>query len=275
MTTSTSLLPDFAEDDASKWLPSGRYGLRQIVRSEFTKMRTLRSTWWSFLVMTVGMIGVTVLTVEGDTHKNASWYQGFDPTNQAMSGLALGALVIGVLGALAVTGEYGSGTVRSSLMATPDRRKFVLGKVIVLGVVALVVSEVLTFACFFVGQLILSHGGAPSASLGQSGVFTAVALSGAFLALLGLMALGLGLIVRHTAGAIAFYVAVTILVPILIGRLPGQPARFSPIGILANSVSVVDRQPGQLSAPLGFVLMLLYGAVALLVGQFLLSRKDA
>jgi ABC-2 type transport system permease protein len=255
--------------------PGGRYGLKQVVRAELTKMTTLRSTWWTLLVMTIGMLGVTALTVSSSTHHDKSWYQGFDPTSQSLTGLAIGTLVIGVLGALAVSGEYGTGTIRSSLSAIPQRRTFLLGKVLVVGAVALVIGEILSFACFGLGQVILAHGGAPSSDLAQPGVLRAVALSGAYLALLGLLGLGLGLVVRHTAGAIGSYVGVTFVFPLLIQHLPGNPTRFTPVGILANSVSQVVRQPGQLAAPLGFVLMLLYSAAALAVGYLLLTRRDA
>jgi ABC-2 type transport system permease protein len=254
---------------------SGHCGLGQVMRSELTKMRTLRSTWWSLLVMTIGMLGVTVLSVEPATHRQKGWYQGFDPTAQSLTGLAMGILVMGVLGALAISGEYGTGTIRSSLCAVPLRRKFLAGKLLVVGAVSVIVGEILSFACFGLGQVLLAHGGAPSAGLGQPGVLRAVLESGACLGLLGLLGLGLGFVVRHTAGAIGSYVGVTLLLPLLIHQLPGNPSRFTPVGILANSVAEVVRQPGQISPTLGFVLMALYSAVVLALGMFLLTGRDA
>ena len=252
-----------------------RYGLPQTLRAEFTKMRTLRSTWWSLLVMTVGMLGVTVLSVDNATHHPKDWYQGFDPTAQSLTGLAVGVLVIGVLGALAVSGEYGTGTIRSSLSATPCRGTFMTGKLLVVGMVALLAGEILSFGCFGLGQLILAHGGATWANLGQPGVMRAVVGSGVCLALLGLLGLGLGFAVRHTAGAIGAYVGVTLLLPLIVAQLPGHPTRFTPVGILANSIAVVTRQPGQISPTLGFLLMALYSVAILAVGGFVLARRDA
>ncbi|HEY5252118.1 MAG TPA: hypothetical protein VIJ09_10665, partial [Acidimicrobiales bacterium] len=96
-----------------------------------------------------------------------------------------------------------------------------------------------------------------------------------FLALLGLTGLGLGVIIRHTAGAIAAYVGVTFLLPVLLQHIPGTPSRYTPVGILANSVSTVVRQSDQVSAPVGFLLMVLYTIVVLGIGAALLSRRDA
>jgi ABC-2 type transport system permease protein len=255
--------------------PRMGYGLRHVMRGEWTKVRTLRSTAWVLLLTVAGTLGVTVLSVNSATHHTRSWYRGFDPTNTALTGLALGTLCIGLFGVLVASGEYGSGTIRSSLAAAPRRPLFLLGKVLVVGLICLLVGELLTFSSFEIGQRLLAAGGAPSATLGQAGVLRAVAVSGAFLALLGLLGLGLGMVIRHTAGAIGAYVGVTFLIPLLIQHLPGQPSRFSPVGILANSVSDVARQPGQLPAPLGFLLMALYSVGVLAVGMAVLARRDA
>jgi ABC-2 type transport system permease protein len=260
---------------ASSSVPARRYGLKQVLAAELTKLATLRSTLWTLLVMFVGMLGVTILSAHSVAHRSPLWYQGFDPTAQALNGLALGTLAIGVLGVLSVTGEYASGTIRSTLAAGPRRLVFLAGKVLVLGTIALVVSEAFTFVCFFVGQAVLSGGGAPTASLAQPGVLRAVTLSGAFLALLGVIGLGFGMVIRHTAGALAGYVGVTFLLPLLMTKMPGNLSRFTPIPILANSVAVVLPQRGQLTAPVGFLLTALYATVILAGGTVVLIRRDA
>jgi ABC-2 type transport system permease protein len=250
------------------------YGLKHVMRGELTKLSSLRSTYWTLLVTAVGMIGVTVLTTIPAKHHNRAWYQGFDPTNTALTGLAIGTLALGVLGVLAASGEYSSGTFRASLAAAPRRSLFLAGKTAVVGAIALVVGEVLTFACFEVGQYILRHGGAPSATLGQPGVLQAVILSGAFLALLGLLGLGLGVIIRHTAGAIAAYAGVTFVIPVLLQQLPNHPGQYSPVQLLADSVSAVEHHQG-VSAPIGFLLMTIYTVGVLGVAAMCLARRDA
>lgn len=254
---------------------AGRYGLGQVLRAELIKMSTLRSTVITLIVTFVGSIGVTVLATATSAHRPPGGYQGFDPTNQSMTGLALATLAIGVLGAMAATGEYSTGTIRSTLAAAPRRPLLLTGKILVVGTVALVLGEIITFCCWGVGQVVLGAGGAPTANLTQPGVFRAVALSGVLLGLLGLLGLGLGIIIRHTAGAIASYVGVTFLLPLLLSKVPGEPAHYTPVVILANSVSAVVPNPGQLTAPVGLALVAAYSAVVLAVAAVLIVRRDA
>ena len=167
---------------------------------------TLRSTKWALLITFVGAIAVTFLATHGARHQpGEAAAQGFDPTNTALAGLALGSLVVGILGILSMTGEYGSGTIRSSLAATPRRGVFFGAKVIVMGVFALAVGLVVSFLSFFEGQAILS-GAAPTATLGDPNVLGALLGSAGFLALGALFGLGIGAIIRHSAGAIATFV---------------------------------------------------------------------
>jgi hypothetical protein len=257
-----------------------RAGLPQAVRAEWSKLLSLRSTRWMIAATVLGSLAITALTSaharsQGEfIGKGVGAFQGFDPTNHALSGLFLAALVIGVLGALAVTGEYGTGTIRSSLAAVPRRPVFLGAKVVVVGALTLLVGEIVSFACFFLGQAILS-GAAPTASLNQPGVFRAVALSGAFLALLALLGLGLGTAIRHTAGAIVAYAGVTLLVTIIVQQFAQSLSKFCPIYIFENSVASVVRQPDALSATIGFVLMAGYAAGALCLGAVVLLRRDA
>jgi ABC-2 type transport system permease protein len=259
---------------ARREITPGRYGPAQAMRAELTKLRSLRSTSLMLGAMVIGAVVVTVLVTAHTAGRGNRDFQGFDPTNQSLAGIALASLIVGVIGALAVTGEYGTGTIRSSLSATPRRSLLLGAKIAVVGAVSLVVGEVLTFTCFFTGQGILS-GKAPSATIGQPGVLGAVVLTGAYLALLALFGLGLGVIIRHTSGAIATFVGFTLLLPILFQSLPGNPSRFAPESILANSVAAVVPQSGQLSATTGFLLMTLYTAVVLGVGRAVLVHRDA
>ncbi len=255
--------------------PPKRYGMAQAMRSEFTKLRTLRSTKITIAALIVGSLLITWLgnrtqMVRGPGAVN------FDSTNQALSGLALGSLIIGVLGALAASAEYGSGTIRSSLSATPRRPLFLAAKVSVVGLLGLVLSEVMAFACFFVGMATL-HGHAPTATLSQHGVLEAVVLSGAFLGLLAVFGLCLGIIIRHTAGAISAFVGVTFLMAVVLQPLHahGDPGRFAPEQMLANSVATVQHQQGQFSPTTAFLWMVVYAAVALVIAGLALAHRDA
>lgn len=255
---------------------AGRYGLLHAVRGEVTKLFSLRSTKLTLFVTVAGALGITaVVTATAGFPPPGAGFQGFDPTNQALGGLLLGTLPIGVLGAMAATGEHATGTIRSTLAAVPRRGLLLRAKLVVVAAVALVTAEVVAFCCFGLGQAILGGRGAPTASLGQPGVLPAVVLSGAFLALLALLGLGLGVVVRHTAGAISAYVGVTFLVPVVLSRLPDQPSRFTPVPLLASSVTSTIRQSGQPSPELGMILMALYAAGALALAAAMIVRRDA
>jgi ABC-2 type transport system permease protein len=252
-----------------------RAGLPQTMRAEWTKLMSLRSTWWTLLITAVGTYLVTYLATHGALHHSKSWYQDFDPTNVSMAGMSVGSLALGVLGILAVSGEYGSGTIRASLSAMPRRGTLISAKIVVVGLLTLLVGEALSFTAFLEGQAVLK-GGAPTATLGQPGVLRAVALSGVFLALFALLGLGLGVVIRHTAGAIALFAGVTFLIPILFNSISHNIARFAPELIFANSVTTtVDQHTNALSVTMGVVCMVAYCAAALGFGAVLLNRRDA
>jgi hypothetical protein len=180
-----------------------------------------------------------------------------------------------VLGVLVITGEYGSGTIRSSLAAMPRRGVLLTAKIAIVGLTTLVVGEALSFLSFFEGQAILSGGAAPTATLGQPGVLRAVALSGAFLALFALLGLGVGTVIRHTAGSIAVFAGITLLVPVLLHSLSENITRLAPELIFANSVAAVVPQGDAVSVTLGVVLMVTYCTAVLALGAVLLQRRDA
>jgi ABC-2 type transport system permease protein len=251
-----------------------RAGLPQALRAEWTKIVTLRSTRWTLLITVVGALLVTFLSTHGALHHSRSWYRGFDPTDTSLAGLAIGSLSLGVLGVLTMSGEYGTGTIQSSLVAMPRRNVLLAAKTVLVGLGTFVIGEALSFLLFFEGQAVLSDG-APSASLGQPGVFRAVALSGAFLALFALLGMGIGTVIRHTAGAIAVFAGCTLLASILLSSISESIGRFAPEFIFANSVAAVVHSGDSLSVTIGVVLMLAYCAAAVGLGACLLNRRDA
>ena len=254
-----------------------RSGLGHAVRAEWTKLATVRSTKWALLIALLGTVLVSFLSTHGVArHQPAQFYarEAFDPTNASLAGFALASLVVGILSVLAMTGEYGSGTIRSSLAAVPRRFVFFAAKAIVFGAVALVLGIALSFLSFFVGQAVLA-GGAPTATLGDPGVLRALLESSVFLALLALFGVGIGAIIRHSAGAIATFVGCTLLLPLLLHNVAGNPGRFMPVMLLGNSVAAVVPVSGAVSSTTALLLMALYAAVALTVGAVLLDRRDA
>ncbi len=260
-----------------------RYGLADVARMEWIKLRTLRSTVWAMVVAVAGTVGIGVAVLGSYTSAHFEAMSpadraGFDPTNMGLSGMLAGMVGIGVVGVLAMTGEYSSGAIRSTLAAVPDRRLVLLAKVTVFGGVALVAGQVAAFGNFVLGEAVLTPA-APHASLGQPGVLRAVALSGVYLALLGLTGLGLGTLIRHTAGALTAYLGMIFALPMLI-LMGGESAirtvgRFAPMLILENSVAAV--RPVEYSLPVwaGIAVIAGYAAVALGAGAVLFLRRPA
>jgi ABC-2 type transport system permease protein len=255
----------------------GHYGFSDVVRSEWTKFVSLRSSRWTlvgFALLGVGL-GILISALSGAhwPHASAETRANWDPTNNTLAGLIPGYLVIPILGLLMMTSEYSSGSIRSTFAAVPKRVMVLAAKTIVFAASALVVVEAVTFVTFLAGQRVM--GTAPHASLGQPGVLRALILSGAFLVLMGLFGLGLATIIRRSGAAVAVYAGVAVVLPNVLGALPGNFWRFGPITILANSEGAVKILPGALSPWTGFAVMALYAAVTLAVGAVLLVRRDA
>ena len=266
-------------------VPEGRYRATDVARSEWTKLTTVRSTTWSLVATIVLTIGVGVLTTAvvafGWHHLNRGFKHQFDPVRWSLTGLFFGQLTLGVLGVLVVTGEYGTGTIRSTLTAAPNRLLVLAAKIAVLAAVVLTVSEALMFFTFFIGQAILA-GHAPHASIGQPGVARAVVSGGLYITLLALLAMGLASIIRHTAGALSVFAGIVYILPVLLQFFPSSVAntvgRFVPaqIGAIATSVNAKGFVGDHTFAPWAGLLVLAgYAAATLLVGGWLMYRRDA
>jgi hypothetical protein len=141
---------------------------------------------------------------------------------------------------------------------------------------ALVFFELLSFAAFFVGQVVLSAGGAPSAGLGSPGALRAVLMTGVFMALICLMSFGLGLIFRSTAAAIAAFAGVLFVLPLVMHAISEHDVRYLPTNILTNSITAtVNQGQGVVSPGVGLGLMAVYAAIALGAGAVLFAKRDA
>ena len=260
------------------------YRVISVMRSEWTKMRSVRSTIWTLVAMAVITLGIAIIAgavIPGQWHTfSASQRATFDPASISMRGLLFGQLVIGVLGVMVMSAEYGTGTIRATLAAIPNRPLVVATKAAVFAIVAVVVGQVLSFAAFFITQVLLTSP-APHASLGQPGVLRAVVGSGLIIPVLGLFALGLATIIRHTAGAITAYVGTLLVLPITLDALPSSISHpilnCLPLQIGSTMSSVVS-SPGSgwtLGPWAGFGLLCLYALAALVVGSWLMIRRDA
>jgi ABC-2 type transport system permease protein len=158
-------------------IPSGRYGIFDLVRSEWTRFRTVRSTMWALGLTVVIGVGISALATAETRSRwstmSAASRASVDPTRLSLAGIFFCQLVLGVLGVLVVSGEYSTGTIRATFSAAPRRPLVLLAKVLVFGAVVLVISEAVSFCSFLLGQALLSAPAA-RASLSTPGAWTAV-----------------------------------------------------------------------------------------------------
>jgi hypothetical protein len=256
------------------------YGLASTTRMEWLKLRSVRSTYWIMLIFAAGLIGLAILVLKNEHYSamSAADRSMFDPTNDGFTGLILGQLAFGVLGVLTVTSEFASGMIRSTLAAVPHRGLLLAAKAAVAGAVMLVAGEILAFVTFAVGEIALGSS-APHATLGQPGVLRAVLMAGAYPALIGLIGVGLGAIIRNTAAAISALVGIIFVIPLILVplgvHLHDEIGKFMPMLMASNSLVAVKPAPGNLTPGVGFGLLCLYAVATLGIGGWLLARRDA
>lgn len=245
------------------------YGFRDVARMEWIKMRTLRSTRWA---LAGGMAATVALgVVAGYNTRSVTG----DPTSNVLSGVVLGQVITGVLGVLAITGEYSSGLIRVTLAAVPRRPLVLLAKAAVYGVTLLAAGEITAFASFLLGTAVLRPS-VPHPSLGEGPVLRAVAMTGAYLALTGLTGLGIGAILRHSAAAVAILVGGLFVLPVIVGAASHGIGKLMPEMIAGNSLAAVKPVAGFTWSPwLELAIVALYPAVLLAAGSRLLAYRDA
>ncbi len=256
----------------------GTYSFRTVAQMEWRKLRTVRSTWYIVVLFAASLIGLAMLVLghEGYAQMSAAGRASFDPTHDCFIGLVLGQLLLGSLGVLTITTEFSSGMIRATFAAVPRRPLVLAAKAAVLGAVTLAAGEISAFAAFFAGQAMLT-GPAPHSTLGQPGVLRAVLMAGAYPALIALIGLGIGAIIRHTAGAICALVGVLFVLPLLFisPSIQDMAEKFLPHPMAANSLTAVKPVANMLSPALSFGLLCLYAMVVLAAGARGLTRRDA
>jgi ABC-type transport system involved in multi-copper enzyme maturation permease subunit len=248
--------------------------------SEWTKLRSLRSSVYTLIVTAVVTIGFGVLasaiTASRWTTLAADEKAAFNPLSTSLLGVNFGVLAIGVLGVLLITGEYSTGMIRSTFAAVPKRLPVLWAKAGVYSLVALAVAVPSTVIAFFAGQAFLSsqhidiafsHAGVPGAVLG----------SALYLTLVGLFGLGLGAILRNTAAGIASFAAIMFVIPPLVSILPASTANAIDPYLPSNAGSAIMKighQAHTLSPWVGLAVFAGYAALSIAVAAVLLRRRD-
>ena len=269
--------------------PPGRAGFGMTLRSEFTKIWSVRSTVWTLLALFAVSVGIGAAI---SAFTASDWSQPpilipgapppppniYDPTQISMVALLLlGQLVIVVPGALVLTSEYSTGMIRTSLIAMPRRIVLYVAKAVAFAAVALAVSLATAFTAFFLGQALLasSH---HSATLAGPGVLRAVIGSALYLTLCGLFAFAVAAIIRNTAAAITAMIGLLFVLPVLVNWLPGRDdlVRWLPTSAARVISATVGGQDPHLFSPWGqLTVFAVCTAILLVVGGILFRKREA
>ncbi|GIH21420.1 ABC transporter permease subunit [Rugosimonospora africana] len=254
--------------------------------SEFVKIRSVRATYWTLIILIVASIGsgATYCAVEAHQwpHLTPQDHANFDPTQASVLGVALlGQFVIAVLGAQTITAEYSTGMMRTSLTVMPRRTVLYGAKAAVLAAVTLIVALSTSFASFVLGQALLAgrHAGA---TLSQPHVLRSVIVTAGYVAVCGVAAFGLGAILRHTAAAVAAVFVLFELIQRLAEALPHNlytsMEKWLPGGATVGAITATtpDSQNPQLFSAWGELAVLgAYAVILVVVGAVLFRRRDA
>jgi ABC-type transport system involved in multi-copper enzyme maturation permease subunit len=261
----------------------GHANFGRLMTAEWTKLRTVRSTVWSFAILIIAVVGFTALftwlTVQqwSQMGADARLQATVDPVPQILgSGLFLGQLAICVLGVLVATSEYSTGMIRSTLLAAPHRLRMLAAKCVVFTLPVLILGEVLSFASYGIGKSILAS--KVHTSLSDPHVMRAVVGEGLYLAVLGLFALAIGQIIRHSAGAITTVIALVLVLVPLAGLLPGSIGKHVSAYLPTNAgqqIMQIYPKDQILTAWQGFGVFGLWTAVLLIVAAWMLVKRDA
>jgi ABC-2 type transport system permease protein len=251
------------------------------LHSEWTKFRSVRSTYWTFLVAIVLGIGLAAL-VSGISashyHSDPTVRFGWNPVQRSIRPeWFLAQLAFAVLGVMTVTSEYSTGMMRTSLAAVPKRTRMMVAKLVVFGVCAFIIGEIISIASFSIGQALI-HGQAPSASFGDPQVVRVVLGAGLYLLLVGLLGSAFAILVRHAAAGIALVVGMLFILPGIAEALPtswSQPIeKYWPTNA-GQQLMFIHRDSHTLSAWLGFAELAVFVGIILVVAIYLLEHRDA
>ena len=251
----------------------------RVIKSEWIKFSTLRSTWITLILSVIGTIGVGALASWGTnsrwSHMDPGEIAHFSAVSRSLFGVNLAQLAVVVLGVLIISGEYATGMIRATLSATPKRLPVLWGKLTVLSAVMFVTSLIAAVIAFFLGQALLSSHGV---GIGAPHAVRAIVGAALYLTVIGVLSMGIGFAVRNTAGGIASVFGLLLVIPGLGNALPSswQPHVLPYLPSNAgSSLFTLKPDPGSLGPWTGFLVLCLWAAAAIAAGAFRLTKRDA
>jgi len=251
----------------------------RVVRAEWTKLRALRSTWWCALTAVALIVGVGALVAgSGTAYHVSAANSAAAGISTALLGVLFAQLVLGVVGVLAFSGEYGTGMIRATLAVVPARLPVLWAKLIVLAGLVLPVTMLCAFVDFFAATAIESARGGSAITLTDPGVLRTVVGSSLYLTVVVIIGLALGALLRKTAAGLSAFAAVFFVIPIVVGTLPHNITGFAPY-LPSNAggdlwgLSMTSAHA--LSPWTGFAVLCGYAVVLTAAAAWRLRRRDA
>ncbi|ABW12591.1 putative ABC transporter transmembrane protein [Parafrankia sp. EAN1pec] len=255
----------------------------RVLRSEWTKFRSLRSPAWTLLIavaLTIG-IGALISAVQANHYSSLDPVEKrtFDPISISLAGVTFAELAVGVLGVLLITGEYTTGMIRSSLTVVPGRLPVLWAKIGVCATVMFVVMLAAATVAFFSGQAVLDQKGL-GVGITDAGALRSVVGSALAVTAIGVIGLALGALLRNTAAGISTFVAAFFVVPPLTNLLPDSwSSTINPYLPDRAASAVFGGGPPDMGDMLGpwsgFAVLCLYAAVLVGVAAWQLRGRDA
>ena len=246
----------------------------RVLRSEWHKLWSLRSTWITLLSASALVLGVGVIM--GATYTSGGGDSDVDTVVLVLYGTMLGQLCVTVLGILVTAGEYSTGMIRASLTAVPHRLPVLWAKTAVFAVAAFTVMFVTALLTFLVAQLFL-HDTDQAAGLTDPGILGAVAGNSAGITLLSLIALGLGALLRSVPGGIGAFIGGVMILPEVLGMIPYDAVesaiKYFPTQA-AGALGSATPLPGAASTGPALLALCLWAAAAVGSAALLLRRRD-
>ena len=251
----------------------------RVIRAEWTKLRALRSTWWCALAAVVLIVGLgAAIAGSGTAYHVSAGNTAAKGISAALLGLLFAQLVVGVVGVLAFSGEYGTGLIRATLAAVPSRLPVLWAKLIVLAGLVLPVTMLCAVADFFAATALESSRGGSAISLADPGVLRTVIGASLYLTVIVVIGLALGALLRKTAAGLSVFAAVFFVIPIVVGALPHNITGFAPY-LPSNAGGFLWGSPlnttHALSPWTGFAVLCGYAVVLTAAAAWRLRRRDA
>ncbi|WP_069815225.1 ABC transporter permease [Streptomyces sp. TP-A0874] len=250
----------------------------RVLQSEWTKIRSVRSTVWTLALaalLTI-LLGALISAITNSQFDQLSGNSriAFDPTFTSFSGMGIGQLAMIVFGVLVVSTEYSTGMIRTSLAAVPRRGVFLFSKIAVATALALLVGLATSFVTFFVGQELLGEHGA---SIGDRGVLRAVVGGGLYMALIAMFAMGVAAILRSSTLSLGILMPFFFLVSGILGNVPAtkKVGQYLPDQAGTKILQVVPTGSAPYGPWGGLGIMALWVVAAMVAGYLVIRRRDA